>query len=143
MDQQNTLKTLTKPEMIDLMMLGQYLANSDDFARYIVELAEKRREVDKYDTKYMEIREVTCKLSRLVKASRPESFDIEFAYYLCKHFKEKVVLPLGDTILEMKFIKDNVLHNKLREYIRTEIERRLDAVQTFEVERDKPAKKIE
>lgn len=112
--------TLTKDEIIDLMLLAEYLAIDHNFASFMVDLARKRIDQDRFDTQFMEVREVTCKLAKLVKRSTPSNFDIETAYYLCKHFKEKVVLRWGAMIKEQNFIKDAKLLNKLNAIIESD-----------------------
>jgi hypothetical protein len=110
--------TLTKQQIIDYIMLAQNLANNDDFAAYIVDLAKIRIEQDRYDTMFMEIRECTCKLARIYNKQSKDDFNIELAYYLCKFFEQKVLKVMGKTILEHHYIKNRELSNTLEKYIR-------------------------
>jgi hypothetical protein len=107
---------LTKDKIIDLLMIGQYLGNSSDFAAYVVMLAQSRYLVDRYDTTFLNVREVLVEICNMIRDSSPSSFDIQRAYYLAKYMEE-ILQKYGDAIKSHNFIRNSDLRSRLSRVI--------------------------
>ncbi len=105
------ITTLTQKQIIDYLMIGAYLAMSDDFAKFIVEQAQIRYYEDKFDTSFNNLKEVLFDILSLVNQQRKSNFDLKKAYFLSK-FMDQIISIYGKNIKEQNFIKDIKLRDQ-------------------------------
>lgn len=110
------MATLTKDKMISLMRMGAYLAQNSDFAKYMVEQAEKRYNEDKYDCDFLNMREVITDLAKIVKHSNASNFPIKKTYFLCKHL-ERILSKWQKEIKDYNLIPDPAFNSDFKRIV--------------------------